>query len=161
MSKTFGTEITATLNYLTTAVFHFQTEQYPQILCRDNRWCAHTPGMRKLLRHHRENRPTQDKITNLLLTLQPSTAYQKKKWKEDCSGKTDIRQAKRFASIYVTSLEYYVRQNRPERLKGLTLASFEYLCYESTAIVHICTLTVLGSTLDVRIWRLETSDSDV
>ena len=32
--------------------------------------------------------------------------------------------------------------------------SFEYLCYGSTAIIHILILTVRGSTLDVRIWRL-------
>ena len=34
-------------------------------------------------------------------------------------------------------------------------ASFEYLCYGATAIVHIFTLTVRGSTLVVRIWRLQ------
>ena len=38
--------------------------------------------------------------------------------------------------------------------------SFEYLCYGSTAIRYIFTLTVRGSTLVVRIWRLQTSDSD-
>ena len=38
--------------------------------------------------------------------------------------------------------------------------SFEYLCYGSTAIRNIFTLTVRGSTLVVRIWRLQTSDSD-
>ena len=38
--------------------------------------------------------------------------------------------------------------------------SFEYLCYGSTAIRNVFTLTVRGSTLDVSIWRLQTSDSD-
>ena len=38
--------------------------------------------------------------------------------------------------------------------------SFEYLCYGSMAIINIFTLTARGSTLDVRIWRLQTSDSD-
>ena len=33
-------------------------------------------------------------------------------------------------------------------------------CYVSTAIINNFNLTVLGSTLDVRIWRLQTSDSD-
>ena len=39
--------------------------------------------------------------------------------------------------------------------------SFEYLCYGSTVILIIFTLTVWRWTLDVRIWRLQTSDSDV
>ena len=33
--------------------------------------------------------------------------------------------------------------------------SFEYLCYGSTANIYIFTLTVRGSTLVVRIWRLQ------
>ena len=33
-------------------------------------------------------------------------------------------------------------------------------CYGSTANRNMCTLTVRGSTLVVRIWRLQTSDSD-
>ena len=36
-------------------------------------------------------------------------------------------------------------------------ALFEYLCYGYKAIINIFTLTVLGSTLDIRIWRLQTS----
>ena len=40
-------------------------------------------------------------------------------------------------------------------------ASFEYLCYASMAILSILILSARGSTLDVRIWRLQTSDSDV
>ena len=32
--------------------------------------------------------------------------------------------------------------------------SFEYVCYVSTAIIYI-TLSVQGSTLDVRFWRLK------
>ena len=38
--------------------------------------------------------------------------------------------------------------------------SFEYLWYGST-IIHIITFTTRGSTLDVRIWRVQSSDSDV
>ena len=38
--------------------------------------------------------------------------------------------------------------------------SFEYLCYGSTAIINIFTLTAQRATLVVRIWRLQTSDSD-
>ena len=38
--------------------------------------------------------------------------------------------------------------------------SFEYLCHRSTAIRNISSLSVRGSTLGVRIWRLQTSDSD-
>ena len=38
-------------------------------------------------------------------------------------------------------------------------ASFEYLCYGPTAIKNI--LGLEGSTLDVTIWLLQTSDSDV
>ena len=38
--------------------------------------------------------------------------------------------------------------------------SFEYLCYGSTTIRNIFILTARGSTLDVRILRLQTSDSD-
>ena len=38
--------------------------------------------------------------------------------------------------------------------------SFKYLCYGFTAIRIICTLTVRGSTLVVRIWRLQSSESD-
>ena len=34
----------------------------------------------------------------------------------------------------------------------------EYICYESTAIINILILSVRGSTLDVRIWRLQTSN---
>ena len=41
------------------------------------------------------------------------------------------------------------------------LDSFEYLCYESTTIINIFTLTVRVLTLDVRIWRLQTPDSKV
>ena len=33
--------------------------------------------------------------------------------------------------------------------------SFKYLCYGSTAIINIFTLTVQGSTLVIRIWRLQ------
>ena len=36
-------------------------------------------------------------------------------------------------------------------------ASFEYLCYGSTAILNIFTITVRGSALDFRIWRLQTT----
>ena len=39
--------------------------------------------------------------------------------------------------------------------------SFEYLCSQSTAITNIFILRVWGTTLDVRILRLQTSDSDV
>ena len=39
-------------------------------------------------------------------------------------------------------------------------ASFEYLCYRSTAIRNSFTLSVRGSSLYVIIWRLQTSDSD-
>ena len=35
--------------------------------------------------------------------------------------------------------------------------SFKYLCYQSTTSRTILKLTVRGSTLDVRIWRLQTS----
>ena len=38
---------------------------------------------------------------------------------------------------------------------------FEYLSYVSTIISNICILSVRGSSLDVRIGRLQTSDSDV
>ena len=38
--------------------------------------------------------------------------------------------------------------------------SFEYLCYGYTAIMNIFTLTLRGSTLVVRIWRLQTLDSE-
>ena len=34
--------------------------------------------------------------------------------------------------------------------------SSEYLCYMSTAIINILILSVRGSTLDVRFWRLKT-----
>ena len=34
--------------------------------------------------------------------------------------------------------------------------SFEYLCYRSTVTINIFTFMVPGSTLDVRIWRLQT-----
>ena len=37
--------------------------------------------------------------------------------------------------------------------------SFEYLCYECNAIRNLFILTARESTLVVRIWRLETSDS--
>ena len=37
------------------------------------------------------------------------------------------------------------------------LVSYEYLCYESTAIINIFTLTMRGSILDVGILRLHTS----
>ena len=40
-------------------------------------------------------------------------------------------------------------------------ASFEYLCYEYTAIINMLVLSVRGPSLCVRIWRLQTSDSDV
>ena len=45
---------------------------------------------------------------------------------------------------------------------------FEYLCYESTAILNILILPVGGTSIYVRIWRIktvptltQTSDSDV
>ena len=38
--------------------------------------------------------------------------------------------------------------------------SFEYLCYGSTAIIKIY-LLVQGWTLDTRIWRLQTSNSEI
>ena len=40
-------------------------------------------------------------------------------------------------------------------------ASFEYICYGSTVIINMLFIAVRGSTLDVRIWRLWTSDSDI
>ena len=46
------------------------------------------------------------------------------------------------------------------KMSSLALTdSFEYLCYGLIAIINIFTLTVWGSTLVVRIWRLQTSDS--
>ena len=40
-------------------------------------------------------------------------------------------------------------------------SSFEYLCYGSTIIRNILILSARGSSLYVRIWHLQTSDSDV
>ena len=40
------------------------------------------------------------------------------------------------------------------------VSSFEYLSDGSTTIINIFILTARGSPLDVRIWRLQTSDSD-
>ena len=40
-------------------------------------------------------------------------------------------------------------------------ASFEYLLWVYTVILNILILSVRGPSLDVRIWRLQTSDSDV
>ena len=40
-------------------------------------------------------------------------------------------------------------------------ALFESLCYVSTVIRNIFTITVRRSTLDVIIWRLQASDADV
>ena len=53
---------------------------------------------------------------------------------------------------------YGVMVLRP--LEMVLLLLFEYLCYGFTAIINILTLTVRGSALVVRIWRLQTSDSD-
>ena len=39
-------------------------------------------------------------------------------------------------------------------------ASFEYICYESTAIIHILLFQCRGDQLNVKIWRLQTSDFD-
>ena len=39
--------------------------------------------------------------------------------------------------------------------------SCEYLCYESAAIMNISILSARGPSLYVRIWRLQTSDSDI
>ena len=38
---------------------------------------------------------------------------------------------------------------------------FEYLFYRSTAILNVLIISVRGPSLDARIWRLLTSDSDV
>ena len=40
-------------------------------------------------------------------------------------------------------------------------ASFEYLCYGSTTIINIFTPLVQGSTWNVKMWRLQTSDYEV
>ena len=40
-------------------------------------------------------------------------------------------------------------------------ASCEYLCYGSTAIINILILSVREPSLYVKIWRLQTSDSEV
>ena len=37
---------------------------------------------------------------------------------------------------------------------------FEHLCYGLSAIIQFFTIKALGSTLDLRIWRLQTTDSD-
>ena len=42
----------------------------------------------------------------------------------------------------------------------VSVSSFEYLCSRSTAIILFFILSVRGSPLDVRFWRLQTSDSD-
>ena len=40
-------------------------------------------------------------------------------------------------------------------------ASFEYICYGSTVTWDILILSACGDIIHVRIWRLQTSDSDV
>ena len=46
-------------------------------------------------------------------------------------------------------------------LDSLDSASFQYLCYGSTAIKNSDILPVRGPPFYVRIWRLQMSDSDV
>ena len=56
---------------------------------------------------------------------------------------------------------FFCKNHRDQRFFYLALSdSFEYLCYGSTVITNIFTLTVLGWTLVVRIRRPKTSDSD-
>ena len=76
-----------------------------------------------------------------------------------------------YGSEKVKALKYYVYKPwRPKSFFNSKLcqtsylalsASFEYICYGCTAIINIFTLTVRESILHVRIWRPQTSDSDV
>ena len=50
------------------------------------------------------------------------------------------------SELYILSFDVLVSSFR----------SSEYLCYMSTAIINILILSVRGSTLDVRFWRLKT-----
>ena len=58
------------------------------------------------------------------------------------------------------ALNYFCISYGEQRVLKSLSDSFEYLCYGSTAIINIL-LLLWGSTFDVRIWRLQTSDSDV
>ena len=75
-------------------------------------------------------------------------------------------------ALTLTALTYFCINHGDQRIfsiwnhhKCLSLiafsALFEYLYYESTAIIKIFALTARGSTLDARIWRLQTSNADV
>ena len=50
-----------------------------------------------------------------------------------------------------------------EIIRNILVSSFWFIWIPMSwvAVINVFTLTVRGSTLDVRIWRLQTSDSDV
>ena len=56
---------------------------------------------------------------------------------------------------------FTIWKNQFEIIINVLVSFFEYLCYVSTVIINMFTLSVRGPTLNVRIWRLQTSDSDV
>ena len=59
-----------------------------------------------------------------------------------------------FLVLTLTTLHYFCKKHGDQRV------SYEYLCRESATSRNVCTLTVRGSTLDVKICR-QTSKSDV
>ena len=77
--------------------------------------------------------------------------------------KTRIYAAPAVKGLILTTLKYFCKNHGDQRFFLFEVitnvlasfsASFEYLWYGSTAVKNILILSVLGSILYVRIWRL-------